>query len=77
MTRSVRPSQADLQLVHYTQQIPHSLVGLVIGVKGASIHAVEVASQCHLSLDRGCVFTDPEDNVPYVLLHIHGMRGGA
>lgn len=31
---------ADMQLVHYTQQIPHSLVGLVIGVKGASIHAV-------------------------------------
>ena len=68
---------ADMQVVHFTQQIPHSLVGLVIGVKGASIHAVEVASQCHLSLDRGCVFTDPGDSVPYVLLHIHGQRCGA
>ena len=68
----------DMQVVHYTQQIPHSLVGLVIGVKGASIHAVEVASQCHLSLDRGCVFTDPGDSMPpYVLLHIHGQRCGA
>ena len=37
---SLLPPPADMQLVHYTQQIPHSLVGLVIGVKGASIHAV-------------------------------------
>jgi hypothetical protein len=35
---SARPPPDEL--VHFTQQIPHTLVGLVIGVKGASIHAV-------------------------------------
>jgi hypothetical protein len=66
------------ELVHFTQQIPHTLVGLVIGVKGASIHAVELVSGCHLSLDRGTVFADGgAASVPYVLLHIHGVRSGA
>ncbi len=35
-------------------------------------------SGCHLSLDRSFVFTDDAcGGIPYVLLHIHGMRAGA
>lgn len=37
----------------------------------------ELASACHLSLDRGYVYTDNMTGVPYVLLHIHGVRSGA
>jgi hypothetical protein len=39
-------------LVHYEQQIPHSLVGLVIGVKGASIHAVVRALGVNMACDH-------------------------
>jgi hypothetical protein len=42
--------------VHFTQQIPHTLVGLVIGVKGASIHAV-VRSSALRQQHACCVLT--------------------
>jgi len=40
-SRSTPPSGFDDDLVHFTQQIPLALMGLVIGVKGASS-----ASEC-------------------------------
>ena len=65
------------ELVHVAYEVPHALVGLVIGVRGASIHAIEHVSSCHLSLDRSAVHVDAQSGVPFVLLHIHGPRAGA
>ena len=89
-------------LVHTTIQIPHALVGLVIGVRGGrhaaargwaphslsarvfvllnpcvrSVHAIEQASACHLSLDRNRVFVDASTGTPFVLMHVRRKGGG-
>lgn len=66
---------AARELVHITYHVPNALVGLLIGVRGASIHAVEHVSGCHLSLDRSTLHTDGP--VPYLVLHVHGSAAGA
>ena len=63
--------------VHVTQHVPYALMGLLIGVRGASIHAIEHVSGCHLSLDRSVLHTDGPAGVPFVELHIHGSPAGA
>jgi len=65
------------EAVHVTQHVPYALMGLLIGVRGASIHAIEHVSGCHLSLDRSVLHTDGPAGVPFVELHIHGSPAGA
>ena len=65
----------DDDWVHWTHQVPLSLVGLLIGVGGNTIREMEHDTRCHLSLDRSRVHTDGP--VPYLFLHIHGSQQGA
>jgi hypothetical protein len=69
------PPQQDDDWVHWTHQVPLTLVGLLIGVGGATIREMEADTRCHLSLDRSKVHTDGA--VPYLFLHIHGSQQGA
>ena len=69
------PPPPEDDWVHWTHQVPLTLVGLLIGVGGATIREMEADTRCHLSLDRSKVHTDGA--VPYLFLHIHGSQAGA